>query len=125
MVYNIDIRPETIIHIYCGITCGRELYRDRELYAQRLQKLIYLYLLTGYFMKIALQSTDLKLCTFIITIFIFFPFVPFLIANGELHMARYMAHKQQRPCSCIEADDWSTVMKGAGGKQLIASLPRD
>ena len=39
-----------IIQIYSGITCGRML--NGELYTQRLQALIYLYLSTGCFMKI-------------------------------------------------------------------------
>ena len=40
-----------IIQIYSGIVCGRVL--SGELYAQRLQKLIYLYLFTDCFMKIS------------------------------------------------------------------------
>ena len=44
--------------ICSGITSGRVL--NGELYAQRLQKLIYLHLLTGYFMKISLQSLELN-----------------------------------------------------------------
>ena len=39
-----------------GITCGRVL--NREIYAQLLQKFIYLHLLTGCFMKISLHSPD-------------------------------------------------------------------
>ena len=42
-----------IIQIYPGITSGRVL--NGELYAQRLQKLMYLYLSTDCFMKISLQ----------------------------------------------------------------------
>ena len=47
-----------------GITSGRVL--KRELYAQRLQKLIYLHLLTGCFMKISLQfpGTELNVVGF-------------------------------------------------------------
>ena len=45
-----------MIQIYSGITSGRVL--NGELYAQRLQKLIYLHLLTGCFMKICLQSSE-------------------------------------------------------------------
>ena len=44
-----------IILICSGITRGRML--NGELYAQRLQKLIYLHLPTDCFMKISLQST--------------------------------------------------------------------
>ena len=45
---------ENIIQICSGITRGRVL--NGELYAQRLQKLIYLHLPTYCFMKISLQS---------------------------------------------------------------------
>ena len=45
-----------IIQIYSEITRGRVL--SGELYAQRLQKLIYLYLFTDCFMKISLQSSE-------------------------------------------------------------------
>ena len=45
-----------MIEICSGITSGRVL--NGELYAQRLQKLTYLYLLTGCFMKISLQSSE-------------------------------------------------------------------
>ena len=44
-----------IIQICSGITRGRVL--NGELYEQRLQKLIYLYLSTDCFMKTSLQST--------------------------------------------------------------------
>ena len=44
-----------MIQIYSGITSGRVL--NGELSAQRLQKLIYLHLLTGCFM-ISLQSSE-------------------------------------------------------------------
>ena len=44
-----------IIHIYSGITRGKVL--KGQLYTQRLQKLIYLYLSTNCFMKISLQSS--------------------------------------------------------------------
>ena len=47
-----------MIQICSGITSGRVL--NGELYAQRLQKLIYLHLLTGCFLKIALQSLELR-----------------------------------------------------------------
>ena len=43
-----------------GITRGRVL--SGELYAQRLQKLIYLYLFTDCFMKISLQSLEQICC---------------------------------------------------------------
>ena len=43
-----------IIQIYPGITRGRVL--KGEFYAQRLQKLIYLYLFTDCFMKISLHE---------------------------------------------------------------------
>ena len=46
-----------MIQICSGITSGRVF--NGELYAQRLQKLIYLHLLTGWFMKISLQSSEL------------------------------------------------------------------
>ena len=56
-----------MIQICSGITSGRVLIG--EFYAQRLQKLIYLHLLAGCFMKISLQlseqiqhSFDLVLC---------------------------------------------------------------
>ena len=42
-----------MIQIYSGITSGR--VRNGELYAQISQKLSYLHLLTGCFMKISLQ----------------------------------------------------------------------
>ena len=42
-----------MIQICSGITSGRVL--NREFYAQRLQKLIHLHLLTGCFMKISLR----------------------------------------------------------------------
>ena len=45
-----------IIQIYSGITRGRVL--NGELYTQRLQKLIYLYLFTDCFMKISLHSSE-------------------------------------------------------------------
>ena len=44
------------IHICAGITLGRVPTRD--LYAQQLQKLIYLHLCTDCFMKISLQSSE-------------------------------------------------------------------
>ena len=44
-----------MIQICSGITSGRVL--NGEFYAQILQKLIYLHLLTGCFMKISLQSS--------------------------------------------------------------------
>ena len=44
-----------VIQIYSGIIRGRVL--NVELYAQKLQKLIYLYLFTDCFMKISLQSS--------------------------------------------------------------------
>ena len=47
-----------IIQIYFGITCGRVL--NGELYAQSLQKLIYLHMSMDSFMTISLQSTELK-----------------------------------------------------------------
>ena len=37
-------------------------YANGELYAQRLQKLVYLYLFTDCFMKIALQSSE-QICS--------------------------------------------------------------
>ena len=49
----------SVIHIIqrcSGITRGRVL--NGELYAQRLQKLIYLHLFTDCFMKISLQSSE-------------------------------------------------------------------
>ena len=45
-----------IIQNCSGITHGRVL--NRHLYAQRLQKLIYLHLFTDRFMKISLQSSE-------------------------------------------------------------------
>ena len=45
-----------MIQICSGITNGRVL--NEELYAERLQKLIYLHLLTGCFMNIFLQSSQ-------------------------------------------------------------------
>ena len=45
-----------MIQISSGIASGRVV--NWELYAQRLQKLIYLHLLTGCFMKISLQSSE-------------------------------------------------------------------
>ena len=45
-----------IIQICSGITHGRMF--NGELYAQRLQKLIYLHLFTDCFMKISLQSLE-------------------------------------------------------------------
>ena len=42
---------------------GRVL--NAELYAQRLRKLIYLHLLTGYFMKISVQSSEQNLNIFV------------------------------------------------------------
>ena len=45
-----------MIQICSGITSDRVL--NGVLYAQRLQKLIYLYLLTGCFMKISLQLSE-------------------------------------------------------------------
>ena len=45
-----------MIQICPGITSGRVL--NGELYAQRLQKLIYLHLLTGCFMKISFHFSD-------------------------------------------------------------------
>ena len=47
-----------MIQICSGITSGRVL--NGELYAQRLQRLFYLHLLTGCFMKISLQSSELN-----------------------------------------------------------------
>ena len=49
---------ECIIQIYSRITCSRVL--NGELHAQRLQKLIYLYLLTDYFIGINLRT---KICS--------------------------------------------------------------
>ena len=48
-----------MIQVCSGITSGRVL--NGELYAQILQKLIYLHLLTGCFMKISLQSSKQNL----------------------------------------------------------------
>ena len=48
-----------MIQVCSGITSGRVL--NGELYAQILHKLIYLYLLTGCFMKISLQSSKQNL----------------------------------------------------------------
>ena len=48
--------PLSMTQTCSGITSGRVL--SGELYAQRLQKLVYLHLLTGCFMKISLQSFD-------------------------------------------------------------------
>ena len=45
-----------IIQLCSGITPGTVL--SGELYAQRLQKLIYLHLFTDCFMKISLQSSE-------------------------------------------------------------------
>ena len=45
-----------MIQIYSGISSGWVL--NGELYAQRLQKLIYLYLFTDCFMKISLQLLE-------------------------------------------------------------------
>ena len=45
-----------MIQICSGITSGRVL--NGELYAQRLQNIIYLHLLTGCFVKISLQSSE-------------------------------------------------------------------
>ena len=50
------------IQICSGITNGRVL--NGELYAQRLQKLIYLHLLIGCFMTISLQSSELNLSSY-------------------------------------------------------------
>ena len=55
MVSHILIFCMRIIQICSGITRGRVL--NGELYAQRLDKLIYLHLSTDCFMKIPLQST--------------------------------------------------------------------
>ena len=49
---------EIMIQLCSGITSSRLL--NWELYAQRLQKLIYRHLLTGCFMKISLQSLELN-----------------------------------------------------------------
>ena len=51
-----------MIHICSGLTRGRVL--NGELYAQRLHKLIYLHLLTGCFMTISLQSSELTVMGF-------------------------------------------------------------
>ena len=51
-----------MIQIYSGITSGRVL--NGEVYAQRLLKLICLHLLTGCFMKISLQSSELNIAAF-------------------------------------------------------------
>ena len=48
-----------MIQMCSGIASGRVL--NGELYAQILQKLTYLHLLTGCFMKISLQSSKQKL----------------------------------------------------------------
>ena len=48
-----------MIQVCSGITSGRVF--NGELYAQILQKLIYLHLLTGCFMKISLQSSKQNL----------------------------------------------------------------
>ena len=45
-----------IIQIYSGLTRARVL--NGELYTQRLQKLIYLYLFTDCFMKFSHQSSE-------------------------------------------------------------------
>ena len=47
---------ENIIQLCSGITRGTVL--NGELYAQRLQKLIYLHLFTDCFMKVSLQSSE-------------------------------------------------------------------
>ena len=49
-----------------GITSGRVL--NGELYAQRLQRLIYLHLLTGCFTKIYLQSLEQNVDHVVLTI---------------------------------------------------------
>ena len=48
------VYSNAVIQICSGITCGTVL--NGELYAQRLQKLIYLHLSTDCFMKISLHS---------------------------------------------------------------------
>ena len=52
-----------MIQICSGITSGRVF--SGELYAQRLQKLIYLYLLTGCLMKISLQYLEQNVVYFV------------------------------------------------------------
>ena len=61
-VNNIAVNISCIykIQVCSGITSGKVL--NEELYAKRLQKLIYLYSLTGCFMKISLQSLKQNLC---------------------------------------------------------------
>ena len=54
--YKKEVNIKHIIQICSGITRGRVL--NGELYAQRLQKLIYLYLFTDCFMQISLQSSE-------------------------------------------------------------------
>ena len=49
-----------IIQIYCGITSGRVL--NGELYTQRIQELIDLYLSTDCFVKISLYSSGPTAC---------------------------------------------------------------
>ena len=52
-----------MIKICSGITNGRVI--NGELYAQRLQKFIYLHLLTGCFMKISIQPSDWYCTSFV------------------------------------------------------------
>ena len=55
-----------MIQICAGIISGRVL--NGGLYAQKMQKVIYLHLLTGCFMKISVQSSEQTLVTFTLTI---------------------------------------------------------
>ena len=55
--WDADVNNYTI-QIFSGISRGRVL--NGELYAQRLQKLIYLHLSTGCFMKISLSGCRLE-----------------------------------------------------------------
>ena len=56
-----DILLDYIVQCCSGITRGRVL--NGELYAQRLQKLIYLHSSSDCFMKISLQSSEQRFVT--------------------------------------------------------------
>ena len=76
-----------MIQICSGITSGRVL--NGELCAQRLQKLIYLHLLTGCFMKISLQSSELNVA----------------LQSSELNVAMYVhlapRIDEKSPCNSL------------------------
>ena len=99
-----------IIQIYSGITCGRVL--NGELHAQRLQKLIYLYLFTDcfmicsddwreIFMKQSVKNTD-KL-TFIIFAIIYVHKFAQLAVIDEL--SKLNLNDFKRNYNCFTRDD--------------------